>query len=94
MTKAEMIDAIAKSNNVPEEMTKKAVSAIFDTIFDEIKKTVKENSRFSIPGFGTFTKKERAARDGRNPKTGETIRINGFNTMTFKASKDIKEYMK
>lgn len=93
MTKAELIEAVAASNNTPEDITKKAVTNIFETIVDEIKKSVKEDGKFTIPGFGTFTKKDRAAREGRNPQSGETIKIAASTTMTFKAAKDIKSYM-
>jgi len=93
MTKAELIDAVAASTNTPDDITKKAVAQIFDTIMDEIKISVKKDGKFTVPGFGTFTKKERAARDGRNPKTNETIRIEAAKTMTFKAAKDIKSFL-
>jgi DNA-binding protein HU-beta len=94
MTKAELIDAVTASEQTPDDITKKAITIIFDTIVEEIKKSVKNDGKFTIPGFGTFTKKERAARDGRNPQTGETIKIPASTTMTFKAAKDIKDYLK
>ena len=93
MTKAELIDAVSNSKNFSDSITKKDVASIFDTIIDEIKSSVKNDGKFTIPGFGTFTKKERAARDGRNPQTGETIKIAASTTMTFKATKDIKSFM-
>ncbi len=93
MTKAELIEAVASSDKTPENISKKAVSEIFDTIVEQLKKSVKEDGKFAIPAFGTFTKKDRAARDGRNPQTGETIKIAASTTMTFKAAKDIKNYM-
>lgn len=93
MTKAELIDAVVASDMSPENITKKAAAEIFDCIVDEIKKSVKDDGKFTIPGFGTFTKKERAAREGRNPQTGATIKIAASTTMTFKAAKDIKAYL-
>jgi DNA-binding protein HU-beta len=93
MTKTELIDAVAGSDKAPEGISKKAVAEVFDAIVEQIKVSVKNDGKFAIPAFGTFTKKERAARDGRNPQTGETIKIAASTTMTFKAAKDIKSYM-
>jgi len=92
MTKAELIDVIASSKNLPEGLTKKAVTAVFDTAFEEIRKSVKKEGKLTVPGFGTFTKKKRAAREGRNPQTGESIKIKASTTMTFRPAKDLKEF--
>jgi len=92
MTKAELIDTIANNKNMPEGLTKKAVTAVFETAFDEIRKSVKKEGKLTVPGFGTFTKKKRAAREGRNPQTGESIKIKASTTMTFKPAKDLKDY--
>ena len=92
MTKAELIDAIMKSKEMPAEMTKKTVTALFELTFDQIKKSVKQEGKVSVPGFGTFTRKDRAAREGRNPQTGETIKIKASKTMAFKPSKDVKDF--
>jgi DNA-binding protein HU-beta len=92
MTKAELIDTIANSKNMPEGLTKKAVTTVFETAFEEIRKSVKKEGKLTVPGFGTFTKKKRAAREGRNPQTGESIKIKASVTMTFKPAKDLKEY--
>ncbi len=81
------------SKNVPEELTKKAVQAVIETTFDEIKKTVKKDERFVFPGFGTFNKKKRAARKGRNPQTGETMQIKALTTVTFKPGQELKNFM-
>ena len=93
MTKAELIDSVTASGNMPAGMTKKVVLGVFDTIVDEIKESVKTAGKFTIPGFGTFTRKVRSAREGRNPQTGEAITIDPSTTITFKAAKDIKKYM-
>ena len=92
MTKAELIDTIAGSKDLPEGLTTKAVAAVFDTAFAEIRKSVKKEGKLTVPGFGTFTKKKRAAREGRNPQTGESIKIKASTTMTFRPAKDLKEY--
>ncbi len=82
MTKAELIEAIYKKKGQPANLTKKAVTEIVESVFDEIadyfvKQRVTKNStpKFTYPGFGTFTKKKRGARKGRNPQTGEPIKI-------------------
>ena len=92
MTKAELLDVIASSKDLPEGLTKKAVAAVFDTAFDEVRKAVKKEGKLTVPGFGTFTKKKRAAREGRNPQTGESIKIKASVTMTFRPAKDLKEF--
>jgi DNA-binding protein HU-beta len=93
MTKAELIDAIASSKSLPEGLTKKAVLAVFDTAFEEIRKTVKKESKLTVPGFGTFAKRKRAAREGRNPRTGESLKIKASTTMTFRPAKDVKDFL-
>ena len=92
MTKAELIEKVAGSKAVGD-VTKKSVQAVIDTTFDEIKKAIKKEERFSFPGFGTFNKKKRAARKGRNPQTGETIKIKAQTTVTFKPAADLKAFM-
>jgi DNA-binding protein HU-beta len=93
MTKGELIDAVLSSKNVPEELTKKAVQAVIESTFDEVKKAVKKDERFVFPGFGTFNKKKRAARNGRNPQTGETMKIKASTTVTFKPAQKLKNLM-
>ena len=93
MTKADLINKVAASKDVPNDISKKAVQAVVDATFDEIKKSVKKEERFSFPGFGTFNKKKRAARTGRNPQTGETIKIKASTTVGFKPSKKFKDFV-
>ncbi|TAJ98582.1 MAG: HU family DNA-binding protein, partial [Candidatus Manganitrophaceae bacterium] len=71
--------------------TKKAVSAIIDETFTAIAKGIKKVGRFSFPGFGTFTVKSRAARKGRNPQTGEPIKIKASKSVKFKAAPVFKK---
>ena len=92
MTKAELIEAVTKKKTVPE-ISKKAVQSIIDATFDEVKKSIKKEERFSIPGFGTFNKKKRSARSGRNPQTGEKIKIKAQTTVTFKPAQALKDFM-
>ena len=81
MTKAEFIDQVVKSAGV--ELSKKDAAGVLDTVFGVISDAIKEENRFSYPGFGTFTVKERSARKGRNPRTGAAINIQASKTRRF-----------
>ena len=86
MTKAELIEKIAKDADIPKATAK----AAFDSALDGIKKGLKKrNSRVTLVGFGTFKNVYRKTRMGRNPQTGEQIKIKGRNAITFKASKTL-----
>ena len=86
MTKAELIEKIAKDADIPKATAK----AAFDSALDGIKKGLKKrNSRVTLVGFGTFKNIYRKTRMGRNPQTGEQIKIKGRNAITFKASKTL-----
>jgi len=90
MTKAELIDAVLKDvKNV--DISKKALSEIIDATFDEVKKAIKKEKRFSYPDFGTFSVKKRKARTGRNPQTGETIKIKASKSVGFKPAPKFKD---
>ena len=86
MTKAEFVDQVADSGG----LTKKETEAVLTAVFDTMSKAVREEKRFSYPGFGTFTVKERAARQGRNPRTGEAIDVKPSRTVGFKAAPALK----
>lgn len=92
MTKAELIEKIAKaaSKQTKTEVSKKVADAVISQTFDLIAKTVMKEGRYSYPGFGTFTKTQRAARKGRNPQTGEIIKINASKSIKFKPSTVLK----
>lgn len=92
MTKAELIEKVAATKGV-KGLAKKSVQAVIDATFDEMKKSVKKEERFSFPGFGTFNKKKRAARTGRNPQTGDKIKIKAQTTVTFKPAQALKDYV-
>lgn len=89
MTKAEFIDQVVKSAGV--ELSKKDAAGILDTVFGVIGKAIKDEDRFSYPGFGTFTVKERSARKGRNPRTGAAIDIKASKTVGFKPAPALKQ---
>lgn len=88
MTKAELIEKILTVKGV--ELSKKGAGEIVDAVFDNMTKAIKKDKRFSYPGFGTFTVKRRKARKGRNPQTGEVIKIKASKTVGFKPSPAMK----
>jgi DNA-binding protein HU-beta len=90
MNKQELIEAVAKKVQ-KYEVSKAAVKEIIDTAFEEIAKAIKKEKRFQMPGFGTFTVKTRKARTGRNPQTGEEIKIKASKTVGFKPAPSFKE---
>ena len=88
MTKAELLDAIAKAN---EGMTKKQVAMMVDVVFMTMSKAIMKDGEFSYPGFGSFKIRKRKARTGRNPQTGETMKIKASKTVGFKPAKALKD---
>jgi DNA-binding protein HU-beta len=88
MTKAELLDTIAKAN---PEMTKKQVMLVVDAVFTSMAGAIKKDGTFSFPGFGTFKVRKRKARQGRNPQTGEAIKIKASKTVGFKPAKALKD---
>jgi DNA-binding protein HU-beta len=87
MNKGELIEAVASSANLSRADATKAVDAILDSITN----TLAKGSAVSLVGFGTFSVKSRAARMGRNPRTGESIQIPASNVPGFKAGKALKD---
>jgi DNA-binding protein HU-beta len=87
MTKADLIQAVAAHG---QGMTKKGAAELVDTLFSTIGKAVKKEGRFSYPGFGTWTVRSRKARKGRNPQTGQEIKIKASKTVGFKPAKELK----
>ena len=88
MTKAELISAVL--DNTGSEMTKKDTTEAVQAVFDQLALAIKSDGKFSYPGLGTFTMKTRAARKGRNPRTGETIDIKASKNVGFKAATGLK----
>ncbi len=71
-------------------MTKKAVGDLLDEVFETMSVVIKKEKRFSYPGFGTWTVRNRKARKGRNPQTGEVIKIKASKTVGFRPSISFK----
>ena len=87
MNKAELIDAVASAVDLSKADAGRAV----DAVVDEVTSALKRGEQVSLVGFGTFSVKHRAARSGRNPRTGETIQIAASNVPGFKAGKALKD---
>ena len=87
MNKGELIEAVADSAGISRADATKAVDAILDSITG----TLSNGGSVSLVGFGTFSVKARAARTGRNPRTGEPIQIAASNVPGFKAGKALKD---
>lgn len=91
MNKSELVDALADATGMTKADAGRAVDAIFAPEGGIIAGTLKKGDRVQITGFGTFEAKSRKARTGRNPRTGETIRIAATKTPAFRAGKGLKD---
>ena len=87
MNKSDLVDAIAKS----AELSKAAAARALEATVDTIKKALKKGDSVSLVGFGTFKVGKRAARNGRNPRTGATIKIKAAKVPKFSAGKGLKD---
>lgn len=87
MNKSELIEAVAQGSGQSKADATRAV----DATLAAVTKALKKGDKVSLVGFGTFSVRKRAARTGRNPKTGETIKIKAGKTPGFKAGKALKD---
>lgn len=88
--KAELVERVAKKTN----LTKKDVTATVEALFESIEEFLAEGDKVQVIGFGTFEVRARAARKGRNPQTGEEIKIKATKVPGFKAGKALKDAVK
>jgi DNA-binding protein HU-beta len=86
MNKAELVSQIAEDAGV----TKSQAAAALDSFIDSVTKTLKKGDKVTLVGFGTFSVSKRAARKGRNPATGETIKIKAKKVAKFKGGKELQ----
>lgn len=86
MTKAELIDAVAKKAGV----TKADAERTLNAFFDQVVASTKKGDKVSWPGFGSFSTTKRKARTGRNPQTGEPVKVAASTAMKFTASATLK----
>ena len=87
MNKTELIAAVAEKAGLTKKDVEKTITATLETV----KEVVAKGDKVQVVGFGTFEVSERAAREGRNPRTGETMVIEASKTPKFKAGKALKD---
>ena len=87
MTKADLIDEVAKNS----DLSKKDAEVIVQSVLDSIVESLKGGEKVELRGFGSFRLRERASRQGRNPKTGEKVFVPAKKVPHFKPGKDLKE---
>ena len=87
MTKADLVDEVSKVT----ELSRKDSEVIVETLFDSIIKALKAGDKLEVRGFGSFRIRERKARQGRNPKTGEKVSVPEKKVPYFKPSKELKD---
>ena len=87
--KADVINAIAEQAGI----SKKEATAAFDAFVAYISNTCQSGERCAIPGLGSFSVSDRKAREGRNPRSGETIKIPASKNVRFKAGKDLRDLL-
>jgi DNA-binding protein HU-beta len=83
----QLVSSIAEKH----EVSKKQCTAMFDMFVSEVSKNLKKGNRIRIPGLGIMSVRKRAARMGRNPATGEAIKIKASKRVAFRAAKELKE---
>ena len=88
MTKAELIEKMAKDAGISKAAAAAALGSFIEGVTKALKK---KDGKVTLIGFGTFSKSRRKARKGRNPQTGETIKIKASNVVKFKAGKKLKD---
>ncbi|MAT89347.1 HU family DNA-binding protein [Altibacter sp. HG106] len=87
MNKSDLIDAMAADAGITKAAAKKAL----ESFLGNVEKSLKKGNRVSLVGFGSWSVSRRAARDGRNPQTGKTIKIAAKNVVKFKAGSDLSD---
>jgi integration host factor beta subunit len=88
MTKSELIEKMVESHAI---LTRKEMELVVNIIFDSMTDALKKGEKVEIRGFGSFTIREREAREARNPKSGEIVNIPAKRTPFFKTGKDLRE---
>jgi integration host factor subunit beta len=87
MKKSQLISHLSKEKQLPA----KDAEIVVATVFEEISASLERGQRVELRGFGTFGLKQRRARSGRNPKTGESVTVDAKRVMFFKAGKELRE---
>ena len=87
MTKADLVEEVSRV----KELTRKDSEVIVDTLFESVIKALKQGDKLEVRGFGSFRVRQRNARVGRNPKTGEKVEVPAKRVPYFKPSKELKD---
>jgi integration host factor subunit beta len=88
VTKSELIEKVMQTHGM---LNMKVSEIVVNTVFDSIEEALRDGDKVEIRGFGSFTIRERLAREARNPKSGEVVHINSKRTPFFKTGKELKE---
>lgn len=88
MIRSELLQSLAKQN---PSMRSEEIERVVDVFFDEITKRLAEGGRVELRGFGAFSTRERDARKGRNPRTGDSVEVPGKRVPYFKPGKDMRQ---
>ena len=89
MNKAEFVESIVEKTGWSKREAEEAVKAVIETVTD----SVANGEKVTLPGFGTFEKRERAARTARNPQTGEAVKLKKTSVPAFRAGSGFKSYV-
>ncbi|MDX1503130.1 MAG: integration host factor subunit beta [Thermoanaerobaculia bacterium] len=89
MTKAQLVDEVARNT----ELTKKHAELIVNTVFDSIVRSLRKGEKIELRGFGSFRIRQRGPRIGRNPKTGDRVQVPPKRIPYFKPGKELKELL-
>ncbi len=87
MNRSELVEVLARRHNLPKKQAEAAVNAVFESIFDAMKR----GERVEIRGFGSFTTRDYESYTGRNPKTGESVPVPSKRLPFFKVGKDLRD---
>jgi DNA-binding protein HU-beta len=89
LNKKELIDSVASATGE----SKRTVNDVLDETIDQIQRQVKKGERVALPGFGVFSRRQRAARTARNPRTGEEIKVKASKVPAFKPGAGFKDFV-
>ncbi|CAN5724341.1 hypothetical protein BH24ACT26_BH24ACT26_19750 [soil metagenome] len=89
MNKTELIESVAGTTGE----TKRVVGDVLDAVVTQVQKQVKKGDKVTVPGFGTWTRRQRPARTARNPRTGESIKVKASKVPAFKPGAGFKSYV-
>ncbi|MDQ3986285.1 MAG: HU family DNA-binding protein [Actinomycetota bacterium] len=89
MNKGDLIDSLARASGE----SKRTVTNVVDGLVDTVQKTVKKGEKVTLPGFGTFERRNRSARTARNPRTGEEIQVKASKVPAFKPGAAFKNFV-